>query len=349
MMYSLIRKLYRHTLYGVCENAWLFIGLTITGLYLIGMAGMLYAEEEQVLNNYTWWFSATITTVGYGDIYPVTTLGRIIAGTVMYSGIGIAGLVIGKLSELIFYFANRKTKGLGYMNKKNHTIIMGYRAGSTEKVIAELLINNPEERIILCSYDQSTNPLKSDKVDFIKGELASDDVLKRSRACDADNFIIHGSDDNQTFFTAYAIREINTSAHMVCYLNNENHSNKIKQLPADASSLNQVILPVNVYLMAQELQDKESSNVVQELISNLSGDNLYRYDIPTDVDFISDFKSVFFAMKTHYQATVLAVKSDQLIINPDLSAAIQSGMALFYAAPSRLNNIDLANLGDTNA
>lgn len=302
-----------------------------------------------MLNNYTWWFSATITTVGYGDVYPVTTLGRIIAGTVMYSGIGIAGLVIGKLSELIFYFANRKSKGLGYMNEKNHTIIMGYRAGSTEKVISELLINNPEERIILCSYDQPSNPLKSDKVDFIKGELASDDVLKRSRTRDADNFIIHGSDDNQTFFTAYAIREINTSAHMVCYLNNESHSNKIKQLPADTTSLNQVILPVNVYLMAQELQDKESSNVVQELISNLSGDNLYRYDIPKDIDFTSDFKRVFFAMKTHYQATVLAIKSEQLIINPELNAAIQPGMALFYAAPNRLNNIDLASLGDANA
>lgn len=348
MIFIMLRKAYKRTFYSVCENAWLFIGLTIAFLYFFGMAGMHYAAEEQVLDNYTWWFSATITTVGYGDVYPITTSGRIIAGIVMYSGIGIAGLIIGKLSELIFYFANKKSKGLGYMNTKNHTIIMGYRVGSTEKVISELLANNSEESIILCSHDQPSNPLKSDNVDFIRGELASDDVLKRCRASCADNIIIHGSDDNQTFFTAYAIREINTSAHMVCYLNNENHSNKIKQLAADQPALNQVILPVNVYLMAQELQDKESSNVIQELISNLSGDNLYRYDIPTDTDFSSSFKTVFFSMKTGYQATVLALKSEQMILNPNLELTIGPGMALFYTAPSRLNSIDLADLEESH-
>ncbi len=128
---------------------------------------------------------------------------------------------------------------------------------------------------------------------------------------------------------------------MVCYLNNENHSNKIKQLPADNSALNQVILPVNVYLMAQELQDKESSNVVQALISNLSGDNLYRYDIPEETDFTCSFKAIFFTLKTRYQATIIAVKSDQVTLNPDLDLVIQSGMALFYTAPSRLDSIDL--------
>ena len=41
----------------------------------------------------------TITTVGYGDYYPVTTIGRIIAIFVMFSGIGIVVAVLGVLSQ----------------------------------------------------------------------------------------------------------------------------------------------------------------------------------------------------------------------------------------------------------
>ena len=46
-----------------------------------------------------WWCIVTITTVGYGDMYPTTVIGRIIAGFTMLSGLALFGLlmnVIGK-------------------------------------------------------------------------------------------------------------------------------------------------------------------------------------------------------------------------------------------------------------
>lgn len=42
-----------------------------------------------------WWAIATLTTVGYGDVYPVTTLGRIAAGVIALAGIGIVALPAG--------------------------------------------------------------------------------------------------------------------------------------------------------------------------------------------------------------------------------------------------------------
>lgn len=345
MIFSLLSKTYRKALFKLYDHAWLTLLITITISYIFGLLGMIAFSETNIIDNYSWWFVVTITTVGYGDFFPITTGGKIIAAFIMASGIGAVAIIIGKLSELIISLAHKKNKGLGIMSIENHTLLMGYRKGSTEKVIAELLANNPDEKIILCSEEQETNPLNNSEVGFIRGELSSEDVLTRSSAQQAKSIIIHGRDDNQTFITAYAIRDINHSAHMVCYLNNEEHFTKITKLPANDRSLNQVILPVNVFLMAQELQDRESSTVIQQLISNLHGENLYRFDIDEASNFTIDFKNVFFNMKLKYNAMALAIKDTEVIVNPSLDTPMRPGMAIFYTAPSRINNLSLETLG----
>ncbi len=48
-----------------------------------------------------WWSIVTITTVGYGDFYPVTALGRITAAFVMFAGVGIIGSLASILASYL--------------------------------------------------------------------------------------------------------------------------------------------------------------------------------------------------------------------------------------------------------
>jgi voltage-gated potassium channel len=48
-----------------------------------------------------WWAFTTITTVGYGDLYPVTATGRVIAVLLMLGGIAMLGMVTGSLASWI--------------------------------------------------------------------------------------------------------------------------------------------------------------------------------------------------------------------------------------------------------
>ena len=54
-----------------------------------------------------WWSAATITTVGYGDIYPVTAAGRIIAVFTMIVGISTLAVVTARIAQ--FLIATERT------------------------------------------------------------------------------------------------------------------------------------------------------------------------------------------------------------------------------------------------
>ncbi len=85
-----------------------FITILLAGMVLSTASILILQEESRAPNaNITtggdalWWGIVTITTVGYGDYYPVTTLGRITAVFVMFAGIGIIGALASILASVL--------------------------------------------------------------------------------------------------------------------------------------------------------------------------------------------------------------------------------------------------------
>jgi voltage-gated potassium channel len=82
--------------------------LTILMVLLVlefGGMGIVYAEVYEADSNIkttadgVWWAFVTITTVGYGDHFPVTNLGRQIGFVVMVLGVGTFGVLTGFLAN----------------------------------------------------------------------------------------------------------------------------------------------------------------------------------------------------------------------------------------------------------
>jgi voltage-gated potassium channel len=70
--------------------------LASTAVYMLERGGQPVAFGS--LPATLWWAVATLTTTGYGDVVPVTPLGRLVAGLVMICGLGVFGLWTGILA-----------------------------------------------------------------------------------------------------------------------------------------------------------------------------------------------------------------------------------------------------------
>lgn len=84
----------------------LTMSLFIAGMLLLISSTLLYMVEGDIQPEHfgsipraMWWSIATLTTVGYGDVYPVTPLGKILAGITAITGIGLIAMPTGILAS----------------------------------------------------------------------------------------------------------------------------------------------------------------------------------------------------------------------------------------------------------
>ncbi len=91
-----IHQLLHHLFRNRAKGAFTSVAILAVLLIIFSAIGILQVEKDPNSNIKTaedalWWAYVTITTVGYGDKYPVTTEGRLIAVVLMTGGVGLFG------------------------------------------------------------------------------------------------------------------------------------------------------------------------------------------------------------------------------------------------------------------
>ena len=126
----------------------LLIYLFVVSFLVIGGSGVaIYLiesphEEAQITNliDAFWWASATVTTVGYGDVVPITEAGRLIGIALMFIGISIIGTFISALGAMLIGSRLKKYESVE-SSTKSLIIKKIHEIENLEKHEVELLIS----------------------------------------------------------------------------------------------------------------------------------------------------------------------------------------------------------------
>lgn len=138
----------------------LFSSITMILILTIASSLCMYSAEheaqpEAFKNAFSgiWWSVSTLLTVGYGDIYPVTTLGKIFAIVISFLGVGMVAIPTGIISAgFVEQFTKMKTMSTYEEKHDVHFVVsdMNQRHPWVGKAIKDLIL--PPEVLIVAIY-----------------------------------------------------------------------------------------------------------------------------------------------------------------------------------------------------
>jgi voltage-gated potassium channel len=212
------------------------------------------------IGTYAWWFFVTVTTTRYGDFAPVSGAARAAAAFIMVVGFGSFGFVIAKMTELSINLTRRRMRGEGSVDLTKHVAILGNRGPETHELIRQLAADrdNTGRDIVLVSYTTLENPFPG-TIEFVRGELSSDDVMERANIREASQVIIHAKEDAETLVVSLAVKHYNANAHIIVNLNDA--TQEVNLLRIDPGIV--CIKPPNVPLMVRELHNRGIASVAK--------------------------------------------------------------------------------------
>lgn len=201
----------------------LLIGLLVYAAFVIALHLAEQGAEGANIHSIPealWYSIVTLTTVGYGDFFPVTPLGKMLGIGFIFGSLGLLGLLIGKASERFNELKERKKMGYQGTTFTNHIVIIGWNDFSRE-VVNQLL--NSERQVAVVTDQRDT-------IDLIYGSFGSEDVFVLfSDWRDTTNFdklnlgkasvvFVNLPNDTDNLVAMLNVKKVNSQVHFVVAL-----------------------------------------------------------------------------------------------------------------------------------
>ncbi|MBW2964573.1 NAD-binding protein [Candidatus Woesearchaeota archaeon] len=239
--------------------------------------------QETGVNPYflaLYWLVTTITTVGYGDVTPITTHGKMLALVIMMLGIISVSLLISQITSRVVAINLGSMFGVAKTRRKIDCILCGWNPIS-QSAYEEL--RRPGVEIVVIDMQNQPGLAKSRDVHFIAGNPTSPDVLRRANVQNARNIVLAMDNDSDVLLAVHVIREINPWINIVAKINNHEHI-KI----AESAGADRVVSPPSIggRLLSMVAEEPNAVDWVIRATSGERGIRMMEYDITPDSIFV---------------------------------------------------------------
>ncbi|WP_419873977.1 potassium channel family protein [Candidatus Pristimantibacillus sp. PTI5] len=277
--------------------------------------------------NAFWWVMTTVATVGYGDFFPKSIPGKILAMLLYVFGIGLLSLLIGKIIDSIAELQRRREGGKLKYQGRDHIIVINW-SKKAQLAVEDLLDSDPGIAIIVID-NSDKHPFDQPRVHFVSGDPTSPEVLAMAGIQSARSAIIFADPriedtsliDGKSLLIASSIEQAAPAVHTTVEIVLEKHILNFRHV-----QVNDFILSHDaVSRLAVRSALKEGNvDIFMQLLSRKYGEDVY--EIPVDPRWAT-YGDAFQALLTK-GATLIADRTD-MGINRKLDESIPINARLF--------------------
>lgn len=310
----------------------------LIALVLASTLGFALFEPGATWASALWWSVVTMTTVGYGDISPVTLGGRVIGVVVMLLGIGILGTFTAAVASLFVQHRMREEKGMSSYDFEDHLILCGWNLRARDILQEWRWDPRSEAQAVVLIAEVEGKPVDDELLYFIRGAVTEEN-LQRANLAKASTVVILADDrlnlearDARTVLSVLTVECLNPDAYTIVELLDGANVRHCRRARADEII---VASEFSSKLLSRAALDHGISTVLSEILSSRSGDDLYKVPVPAALVGKS-FLDVLATMKRERQCIVLAVQSGangDVLSNPPADHGVQAGDHLIVIAP----------------
>jgi voltage-gated potassium channel len=185
------------------------LGLAIVAvLTLAGSAGYMFIERMSFLDA-LYMTVITITTVGYEEVKPLDTAGRLFTIAIIFVGVGTAYYVFAAVTEVVVSGQFREFVGKSTMNRKiqhleGHVILCGY--GRFGRVVADELKTDRHTLVVIESNPAVEPELVRSGLFYIIGSALDEGVLEAAGIGTASDIVVATASDPDNVFVSLSAR-----------------------------------------------------------------------------------------------------------------------------------------------
>jgi voltage-gated potassium channel len=211
------------TLFAVTSALLLLIYAVFGSLYF----GEQFSPPIRDLMTSFYYSVVTMSTVGYGDITPLTPNARLFTVSVMILGLAVfATSVTAIAGPMIARLTRTKEKR---MKRSNHFIVVG-ATPLAYNTYREFKKRNQEVVLVMPQTPVSGD---IDPNDLLVGDANSLEILRKAGADQAQAVLAMRADDSDNAFIVLAVKELKGKAKTVIAINDSKHMESIKLVQAD--------------------------------------------------------------------------------------------------------------------
>lgn len=212
----------------------------VVGVFAFGTLGYMLLEGWPFLDA-LFMTVTTLTTVGYGEVNPLDTSGKIFTCVLILSGVGTATYAFSKIIALVVEGELAKKRLKKRMEKnlsrlKDHVIVCGY--GRLGRIVTKEIVEAKQRVVVIDTNDHPVQSIENSDIIFIQGSAYDDDILKLAGVEHAKVLLTMLPSDAENVYVTLCARDLNPYLKIIARTEDDGGESRLKRAGAS-----QVVAP----------------------------------------------------------------------------------------------------------